>query len=393
LYSGFLAFGDTVVIDNHMTQEWAATLGIHWLRGCTSCAGLAPRDRQYVTPLKDSGKPPWWDGSQDAMSFLGVYGLAIEGADDSMRDVRVQESISDGGYVGARRYRTRTLTVRALAIAESDCSLGFGLAWMHTLDTTAVCADSSVTMYECCPCVCGPGCDDPNCQQSCVVRYQRELRRCRITSGPTVLQRRVLPSGGAMAEVEFQIVAQDPHYYRPAVPFTFSTGSAFPVTDVLDPAPPTDDPTDPWATPVESNPWAIEPEPVRTEWLRTEQPLPLPDGFRDPLIAPEVVVAADMGAADEVRVTLWDGPIQRAAFIVPYVPAGASVRVDLGARRVFTEWNGVERSNSAFISGVTGGPFFWPGDIPATDLLVTIDRAPHSPPVTVSVTLTGSGAA
>jgi hypothetical protein len=169
----------------------------------------------------------------------------------------------------------------------------------------------------------------------------------------------------------------------------FSTGSAFAVSDVLDPAPPTGGPTDPWATPVESP----DREPVRTEWLRTEHDAPLPEGAVYPFVAPEVVVAADLGANEEVRVTLWDGPIQRTAFVLPYVPADASVRVDLAGRRVFTEWGGVERSNSAFISGPDGGPFFWPGNIPAADLRVTVDRAPHSPPVTVAVTLTGAGAA
>jgi hypothetical protein len=369
-------------------------MGLYWLRGCNECAGLEPRGRQYVTPLKDEGKPPWWkDGSADARSFIGLYGLRIDGADNSTREVDAIEGIADGGYVGARRHRMRTLTVRAIAIAETDCALGFGLEWLGTLDTGPACADSAVSMYECCPCVCGPGCDDPACQQSCVVAYQRELRRCRITSGPTVLARRTMPSGGAMAEVEFQIVAQDPHYYRPATPFTFSTGSAFPVTDVLDPAPPTGGPTDPWAAPVEPSPWAIELPPVRSEWLRTEHDAPLPDGFRDRFLSPEIVVAAPSGAVEEVRVTLWDGPTERAAFLIPYVPADASVRVDLAERRVFTEWGGVERSNSAFISGPDGGPFFWPGNIPAADLRVTVDRAPHSPPVTVAVTLTGAGAA
>jgi hypothetical protein len=394
MYAGYLAFGDTVVIDNHMTHSYARQMGLHWLRGCESCAGLEPRGRQYVTPLKDAGKPPWWkDGSKDAMSFLGLYGLRIDGADNSTREVDAIEGIADGGYVGARRHRMRTLTVRAIAVAETDCALGFGLDWLRTLDNKddEKCKPADVRMYECCPCVCGPGCDDPACQQACVVPYQRRLTRCRIQTGPTVLSRRMMSNGGAMAEVEFQIIAQDPRYYIDAAPFVFSTGSAFPVTDVLDPAPPTGGPTDPWATEPPSQPWELPP--VRTEWLRTEQDAPLPDGAVYPFVAPEVVVAAELGAVDEVRVTLWDGPIQRTAFMLPYVPADASVRVDLAGRRVFTEWGGVERSNSAFISGPDGGPFFWPGNIPATDLRVTVDRAPHSPPVTVAVTLTGAGAA
>jgi hypothetical protein len=395
MYAGYLAFGDTVVIDNHMTQSYAETLGIHWLRGCNDCAGLEPRGRKYVTPLKDTGKPPWWkDGSKDAMSFLGLYGLRIDGADNSTREVDSIEGIADGGYVGSRRHRMRTLTVRAIAVAETDTALGFGLAWLRSLDddVTQRCVSSDVRMYEACPCVCGPGCDDPACQQSCVVPYQRTLTRCRIQSGPTVLTRRIMPSGGAMAEVEFQIVAQNPHYISDAAPFVFSTGSAFAVTDVLNPAPPPDGtPTNPWVTPVESQ--GDDVPQGRTEWLRTSQQVPLPDGVAYPQVVPDIVLAADLGTVDDVRVILWDGPFQRAGFFIPSIPGDASVRVDFAARRVFTEWHGEVLSNSALLDGPDGGPFFWPQGIPATDLRVTVDRAPYSPPMTVEVTMRGADAA
>jgi hypothetical protein len=395
MYAGYLAFGDVVVIDNHMTQSYAETLGIHWLRGCVECAGVQPRGRKYVTPLKDEGKPPWWKDTNkaDSQSFLGLYGLAIDGADNSTREVDAIEGIADGGYVGARRNRMRTLTVKGVAVAETDTALGYGLGWLRSLDSDPAqrCTPATVRLYDSCPCVCGPGCDDPACQQSCVIPYQRQLGKCRILSGPTVLTRRMMPSGGAMAEVEFQIIAQDPRFYTHPQPFVSTTGTAVPVTDMLLPAPPPPGtPTDPWVPAPRSQGW--EPEPVRTEWIRSEQDAPLPDVFSGEFLAPEVIVGAPHGDVGEVRVTLWDGPIERAAFIIPGIPANASVRVSLLERRVFTEWGGVERSNSAYIAGPNGGPFFWPDAIPATDLLLTVDRPPMDPPVIVSVSMVGTDA-
>lgn len=400
MYAGYLKFGNTVIIDNHMTQQYADTLGIPWLRGCTECAGLAPRNREYVTPLKDTVKPPWWKpNSKDAMSFLGLYGLSIAGADDSTREVDAIEGIADGGYTGARRFKMRTLTVKAVAVAESDCALGFGLEWLHSMDTDSICNEYAVSLYECCPCVCGPGCDDPTCQQSCVVGYQREFRRCRILTGPTVLARRTMPSGGAMAQVEFQIIAQDPHYYRPATPFQFDALTGTPVNDMpLPPAPPAP------GAPVSADPFDLSPKdslslwmdvpPVRTprtDWLRVEHDAPLPDDFRDPMVAPEIVLSAMHGDVEEVRVGLWIGTEEVAEFIAPFVPNLGSVRVDYGSRRVFTEYNGVERSNLAFITGHNGGPVAWPRALPAADYRITVDRAPTAPAVHVEVTMTGAG--
>jgi hypothetical protein len=394
MYAGFLRFGDTVVIDNHMTLEWADAVGLPWLQGCTNCAGLAPRDREYVTPLKDAVKPPWWrPNSKDALSFFGMYGLEIAGADDSTRAVDTIEGIADGGYTGGRRYRMRTLTVKAIAVAESDSAVGFGLEWLHSLDTGPLCDEFTVGLYESCPCVCGPGCDDPTCQQSCVVGYQREFRRARILSGPTVLQRRTMPSHGAMALVEFQIIVQDPHPYRPSAPFVFDTGIAAPLQDArVSPAPPVPDPFA--VTPIgEVSPWmdAFVPPTPRTDWLRTEHDAPLPAGMTEPMVAPEIVVAAPLGQAEDVRVGLWVGQAEVAEFTIPFVPKDASVRVDFGSRRVFTEYMGVERANLGFIVGPGGGPVVWPSSLPAADYRITVDRAPDSPGVTVSVAMTGMG--
>lgn len=385
MYAGYMQFGDVLVIDNHRTERWAKQVGLTWLKGCVQCAGIEPRGYDHVTPLKDAVKPPWWvDGSKDALAFFGLYGLRIDGADNSTREVDTIEGIADGGYMGARRNRMRTLTVKGIAVAETDTALGFGIDWLRTLDTGPLCDFAVVGMYESCPCVCGPGCDDPACQQACITPYQRELRKCRITSGPTVLSRQTMPSGGAMAEVEFQIVAADPKWYRPSAPFTFYTGVDFPITDNLFPAPPPDS-GNPWVTPVES------PEPEgRTEWLRTRQEVPLPDGFASQRIAPDIVVGADHGSVNEVRVTVVVDGLPRTAFLIPRVPAGASVRVDLGAKRAYTEWGGVEQANLGVVSGPDGGPYFWPAPLPIGEYVVLVDRPPASPPVLVSVALNGA---
>lgn len=59
------------------------------------------------------------------------------------------------------------------------------------------------------------------CVDECIVPYMRQFRNVRVTSGPTILTHPEMHSCGAMAEIEFTIVAADPvQYTMPYVPPT-----------------------------------------------------------------------------------------------------------------------------------------------------------------------------
>lgn len=85
------------------------------------------------------------------------------------------------------------------------------------------------------------------CVQACIVPYIRQFKNCRVTAGPTVLRHPVMHSMGAMAEIEFTIVAADPTLY--SLPYVVPNVGAMLGTEVITDAPvaaPTEQP-DPWA--------------------------------------------------------------------------------------------------------------------------------------------------
>ena len=87
------------------------------------------------------------------------------------------------------------------------------------------------------------------CVDECVVPYMRQFRNARVTTGPTVLSHPVMHTCGALAEIEFTIVAADPtQYTMPYVPSTGGTqnvvmGGATRWTEPAEPEPA----PDPWA--------------------------------------------------------------------------------------------------------------------------------------------------
>lgn len=215
MYPGWLTLGGVEVVNNHRTARYARNGGLSWLKGCTTCNGIWAADGlTYRMPRLDDPHPPWWDGSKDAGLFYGMYGLALDGADSATRQVERVEGVQDGGYLGSPRDGIRTMTLSGVLAADSDSGIGFGLAWLRSLDPATGCTPVNTGVYESCPCICDAECDDQECLDDCVRIYQREFRSTRIISGPTVLLRRPM-SVGHMARVEIQIAAADPHAYSP----------------------------------------------------------------------------------------------------------------------------------------------------------------------------------
>jgi len=267
----------TEIVNNPRALTYAAQAGISWLADCDGCEALTlvMAGAPFVNPWDDPA--PWYDPNDpDSFGFLGVVGLDVEGAVSSTRQTSVQMGLGGVGVVGPSYMGPRTLVVRAIAIATDDCSLQYGLAWLRDSyhAPTDPCGGDTLTFFDCCPCICetgdmppdcwatnyaelrdGPFCaaghwwpktygemkagppddsywcnwvniyrelrDGPPkwscCADDCVAPYIRHLYSARVTEGPMLLSNPAMHSGGAMAEIEFTIVAADPHIYGPVV--------------------------------------------------------------------------------------------------------------------------------------------------------------------------------
>lgn len=319
MYPGFIAMGAddpftqppsewTEVVNNPRAYAYARKHQLTWLIPCDECDGvetITSKGASFVDVVTDPA--PWYDpANPDSNGFYGVLGLEVTGASDSTRQANVSMSITGVGLIGRTYMGPRTMVVRAIAIAEDDCSLEYGLAWlrMNYAQQTNPCGGDPMTYFDCCPCLCddegtsgpcwvvvyrelrdGPDACQPQfwpttyaqlitgppppteewcswpiiyrdlragppawscCVEACIVPYMRQFHNARVTTGPTILNRPLM-SCGAMAEIEFTIVAADPAPHT--MPFTsvraFIGGDP---SDILysDPAPVTA-PADPFA--------------------------------------------------------------------------------------------------------------------------------------------------
>jgi len=268
----------TEVVNNMRAYAYARWAGLDWLKSCDECEGLdmlTSEGKGYVSPIADPA--PWYDvDNPDSYGFLGVVGMEITGASDSTRQANVSMSLSGIGVIGPTYMAPRTMVVRALAIARDDCALEYGLLWLRRQYSTTInpCGGDPMTFFDCCPCLCddegaggpcwardydelaggpecdptfwpatydeliaGPPADDEEwcdwvdvynelrvgpppwscCIDECLAPYMRQFHNSRVTTGPTILRRPSM-SCGALAEVEFTIVAADPQPH--SMPFT-----------------------------------------------------------------------------------------------------------------------------------------------------------------------------
>lgn len=178
-----------------------------WLLDEFRCDRAHPAGSDYssvsTSPWYNPAVGHWWE-------FLGLIGLDVSGGDNSTRRANVSVTLSGGGVIGAPYYHPRTLVIKALAIALSDCGLQYGLDWLQfkPLDTSDPCAPPTLVFYDCCPPI---GSTESN--------YRRGLREARFTEGPEILERwphyMFSSDYGAMATVEFTITCGNPTKYHP----------------------------------------------------------------------------------------------------------------------------------------------------------------------------------
>lgn len=101
---------------------------------------LALGEPEYESPRADGA--PWLDESNPATArFYGVIGLGVQGVDGSTLSATAEESIGNGGVVGAQRFASRAIRVKALLVAEDELALDAGQTWLSAALQASECSD------------------------------------------------------------------------------------------------------------------------------------------------------------------------------------------------------------------------------------------------------------
>ena len=201
MYPGFITIGHldpignpglvTEVINNARAHIYAANAGITWLHDCNNCdpATVVLPGWPYTSPKADPA--PWYDpNNPDSEGFYGVVGLDVTGEEDSTRQAAVTMSLTGKGVIGRTYMGARTMVVRALAVAEDECSLQYGMTWLRqqyaSQQQSNPCGGDTMTFFDCCPCVC---INDEGLSDVCWIDRYREIpagpERCTPDWWPT----------------------------------------------------------------------------------------------------------------------------------------------------------------------------------------------------------------
>lgn len=450
-------FGDPLatyeeIVNSARAHAYARLAGLCWLYECEECDSAITATPGFPFDGVAADPAPWYDANDpDSESFLGVIGMAVDGADNSTRQANVTMSTSGIGVIGPTYMGPRTLVVRALAIASDDCGLQYGLTWLRGQYNTEFnpCGGDALTFFDCCPCMCpeaeegGPPCwatnynelgpsepacnpefwptsyneliqGPPNddewcawpriynrlivgpptwscCIEACIVPYFRQFLNVRVTEGPIVLNRPKLYSGGAVAEIEFTITCGDPRLRSLPVNTVVSV--------LVDGGEPVVEPM--MAMAAASNPYVTTPvlaasaltiEPLATDWVRMTLDLP---GFSDQIllsIAPRISIRANGADSGPVRLGLWAGDTRIGGYTIPFVSQSAPVIID--GRTAFTFLDSGIEALPGFVQGWDSR---FPGalpDMPHGEYTLTVDQdAALVVPLYVDVETVAVGAA
>lgn len=172
-YTGYLSVGledpetgsrTLEIVNTNRALAYANAIGnLGWLLECDLCPDIdavIPDGGSYLAPWSDPA--PWFTPRRpDSAGFCGVIGLEFDGIDDSTRYANVQRTINldIGGTIGVTYEGPRTITVRALAVADSEAALSYGLRWMNEqwLVSWNACQGDPLTFFDACP--------DANCDE------------------------------------------------------------------------------------------------------------------------------------------------------------------------------------------------------------------------------------
>jgi hypothetical protein len=216
-FDGYLSLGDIEILNAQRTTAYVDALIPEFplVRRTSDYDTIAEAlgDGPYTNPAADGAV---WVSPDDESTedFYGLYPLEIQGIPDSTLEADVTESILDGGFVNAQRATTRSIRVRGLLIAKTDLALEGGLTWLRNAlrvrDSEGFLGpyEAYSLRYFLAP---------PPADPLELYPYERWFHRTKTTTGVSVIRKLELTCDAAAYEVDFVLVAQNPHAYASPV--------------------------------------------------------------------------------------------------------------------------------------------------------------------------------
>lgn len=223
------------------------------------------------------------------------------------------------------------------------------------------------------------------CVDACVTPYMRQYYNVRVTEGPILLQKPALNSRGAVAEIEFTIVAGDPQVHS----MVMRSGREWVQGAVPLPYPVAERPAfqNPYRP---AQPAPPAPVPLAPSWVRDS--IPVKRMTDQVLTGMEALVRVRANEqSGPVRLGLWAGGTRVGGYTIPFVAERSSIIVN-GSNAFYRTPDGYERI-SAFVRD-------WDGrspkalELPHGDYTLTVDQDAARPvKLLVDVSLAAVGSA
>jgi hypothetical protein len=164
MFRQWFQYGETEVANNRRAAMYVKN-GLKpvgaFIEDCGDCTDLPTVVEgldEYRTPLLDDA--PWVSLEQpDLNDFAGVMIREVTGLEGSTMQVSVEESVGDGGLVGARRATTRTVAVTADLVGRTPEATALGIEWLSAVlhppcSAGSDCAGDILHMFSTCPVAC-----------------------------------------------------------------------------------------------------------------------------------------------------------------------------------------------------------------------------------------------
>ncbi|MET9322006.1 hypothetical protein ABZX75_17695 [Streptomyces sp. NPDC003038] len=331
----------------------------------------------YTDPVTDDA--PWYDPlvpeSADVLGYMGLDAVGFRSSTIGRDPVQL---VGDGAALGVARRSHRQIVYTLLLIVRDECALAYGLEWLAVAlegaDCGGSCSGDTLTTYACCPT--GDG------------SYERRyLYDVALLEGPSVTAVEYL-SDAILAKVTFTLAAGKPWVFREPLTSTTAWHNLAAGASVVV------DPDDVHELCVETVDCLEDPD-CPPPLLPTRPPSPVDDcyptgpaTFRRTLISippedmyqwletvPVLELETGSSALRRLVVRFWANPTGGSCtespdpcgfcgvIQIPYLPAGAVLRVDGRVQRAEVECSplpGSYATSTPIVYGPQGRAFEWP---------------------------------
>ncbi|MFD5788564.1 hypothetical protein ACFWH1_18320 [Streptomyces sp. NPDC127037] len=221
----YLCLGGTEIANSARLDAYLESVG-NPLDSVGACAcetfdAVLVGDEPYTTPEEDQA--PWYDPAvPESAQFAGLMVLTVDGLENHPMQRAVTQSAAGTAALGPAREQPRTITVTAVLLGATCCSVSYGLRWLSEAlagCTGDGCGGDDLTLYNCCP----AEFEEP---QPFAAAHRRTLRRVALVDGPRIVARAgngCSGSGGCsvgadVITVEFVLTAAIPWAWTDPVP-------------------------------------------------------------------------------------------------------------------------------------------------------------------------------